>query len=99
MFPATLAIDDPGVNDEFTAPLFTYAPNPDGSTKYDFGFAWQKTITADLSFSIRDTFTHLTNTVKPDGTIGTLNGWHNIETQLNSSFRSLAVSNGAIPAM
>ena len=82
MFPATLAIDDPGVNDEFTAPLFTYAPNPDGSNEYDFRFAWQKTITADLSFSIGDTFTHLTNTVKPDGTIGTLNGWHNIETQL-----------------
>jgi hypothetical protein len=82
VFPATLAIDDPGVNDEFTAPLFTYAPNPDGSNEYDFGFAWQKTITADLSFSIGDTFTHLTNTVKPNGTIGTLNGWHNIETQL-----------------
>jgi hypothetical protein len=82
VFPATLAIDDPGVNDEFTAPLFTYATNPDGSSEYDFGFAWQKTITADLSFSIGDTFTHLTNTVKPDGTIGTLNGWHNIETQL-----------------
>jgi hypothetical protein len=82
VFPATLAIDDPGVNDEFTAPLFTYAPNPDGSDEYDFGFAWQKTITADLSLSIGDTFTHLTNTVKPDGTIGTLNGWHNIETQL-----------------
>jgi hypothetical protein len=82
VFPATLAIDDPGVNDEFTAPLFTYAPNPDGSNEYDFGIAWQKTITADLSFSIGDTFTHLTNTVKPEGTIGTLNGWHNIETQL-----------------
>jgi hypothetical protein len=86
VFPATLEIDDPGVNDEFTVPFFTYAPNPDGSNQYDFGFEWQKTITADLSFFIGDTFTHLTNTVKPNGTIGTLNGWGNIETQLRYTF-------------
>jgi hypothetical protein len=86
VFPATLEIDDPGVNDEFTVPFFTYAPNPDGSNQFDFGVEWQKTITADLSFFIGDTFTHLTNTVKPNGTIGTLNGWHNIETQLRYTF-------------
>ena len=68
LFPATLDIDDPGVNDEFTAPAFSYVPNPDGSNAYGFGFQWQKTITADLSFFIGDTFTHLTHTVKPDGT-------------------------------
>ncbi|HUZ90739.1 MAG TPA: hypothetical protein VMU78_02385 [Methylocella sp.] len=82
VFPATLDVDDPGVNDEFTAPLFSYVPNPDNSNAYGFGFEWQKTITADLSFAIGDTFTHLTHTVKPDGTIGTLNGWDDIETQL-----------------
>jgi hypothetical protein len=84
VFPATLDIDDPGVNDEFAVPTFAYLANPDNSNEYDFNFNFDyaKTITADLGFSIGDTFTHLTNTVKPDGTIGTLNGWHNIETQL-----------------
>ena len=86
VFPATLEIDDPGVNDEFTAPFFSFAPNPDGSNAYGFGVQWQKTITADLSFFIGDTFTHLTHTILPNGTIGTLNGWDNIETQLRYSF-------------
>ena len=86
VFPATLDIDDPGVNDELTAPVFGYIPNPDGSNAYGFGFEWQKTITADLSFFIGSDFTHLTHTVKPDGTIGTLNGWDNIETQLRYTF-------------
>jgi hypothetical protein len=82
VFPATVTIDDPGVNDELALPMFTYAPNADGSNQFDFTFDYAKTITADLGFSIGDTFTHLTNTVKPDGTIGTLNGWHDIDTQL-----------------
>ena len=82
VFPATLAIDDPGVNDELGLPMFSYIPNPDDSNEYDFNFAYQKTITYDLSFSIADTFTHLTNALKPDGTIGTLNGWKNLRTQL-----------------
>jgi hypothetical protein len=86
VFPATLAIDDPGVNDELSAPVFAYSPNPDGSNQNDFGFEWQKTITADLSFFIGNTLTHLTNTVKPDGTLGTVNGWGNLETQLRYSF-------------
>ena len=42
VFPATLDIDDPGVNDEFTRPLFAYVPNPDGSNQYDFGFRMAK---------------------------------------------------------
>jgi hypothetical protein len=82
VFPATLDIDDPGVNDEFALPSFAYIANPDGSNQYDFSVALQKTITADLSFSIGSAFTHLTNALKPDGTIGTLNGWQNLETQL-----------------
>jgi hypothetical protein len=82
VFPATLDIDDPGVNDELAMPGFAYIANPDNSNEYDFRVEYQKTITADLSFSIGSAFTHLTNTAKPDGTIGTLNGWHNVETQL-----------------
>jgi hypothetical protein len=57
VFPATLDIDDPGVNDEFVLPTFAYVPNPDGSNAYSFLVEWQKTITADLSFSIGDAFT------------------------------------------
>src|SRR5437763_6963587 len=62
VFPATLAIDDPGVNDELSVPTFSYFPNADNSNNYNFLFEWQKTITKDLSFFIGDTFTHLTNT-------------------------------------
>ena len=34
VFPATLDIDDPGVNDEFAVPTFTYLANPDNSNEY-----------------------------------------------------------------
>jgi len=82
VFPATLAIDDPGVNDELALPTFAYIANPDNSNEYDFNFFYQKTITYDLSFSIADTFTHLTNALRADGTIGTINGWKQLRTQL-----------------
>ncbi len=82
VFPATLEIDDPGVNDELALPSFAYAPNPDGSNQFDFGFEWQKTITYNLSFFVGNTFTHLTHALRADGTVGTINGWQNLETQL-----------------
>ena len=57
VFPATLAIDDPGVNDELTLPVFSYLPaaNPDGTAgpqAFTFGGEYDKTITADLQLSI-----------------------------------------------
>jgi hypothetical protein len=79
VFPATLDIDDPGVNDELGLPTFIYIANPDNSNEYDFNGAFQKTITYDLSFSIADTFSHA---ARADGTIGTINGWKNLRTQL-----------------
>jgi hypothetical protein len=82
LFPATLGIDDPGVNDELALPSFAYVSNPDGSLQYDFTLAWQKTITPDLSFAIGSAFTHLVNAQRLDGSIGRINGWQNIETQL-----------------
>ncbi len=82
VFPATLAIDDPGVNDELAIPSFAYIANPDNSNEFDYRFEWQKTITYNLSFSIGSALTHLVNTVRPNGTIGGLTGWQNIETQL-----------------
>ena len=46
VFPATLAIDDPGVSDELALPTFTYLPtNPDGVGEYDFSFEFDKRIT------------------------------------------------------
>src|SRR3984893_9216393 len=82
LFPATLAIDDPGVNDEFALPTLSYFANPDNANDFDVNAFWQKTITYYLSFSIADTFTHLTNALRADGTIGTINGWKNLRTQL-----------------
>ncbi len=57
VFPATLAIDDPGVNDELTLPVFSYLPaaNPDGTAgpqTFMFSGEYDKTITADLQLSI-----------------------------------------------
>src|ERR1700724_1685454 len=82
LFPATLAIDDPGVNDELALPSFAYAAKPDNSTQFDYRFAWQKTIAADLSFSVGSALTHLVNTMRPNGTFGGVTGWQNVETQL-----------------
>jgi hypothetical protein len=80
VFPATLTIDDPGVNDELALPAFAYsaATTPDGTLgpiSYTFGWEYAKTITADLGFSIgSEGFTHQVNP--------SANGWANIETQL-----------------
>jgi hypothetical protein len=53
MFPATLAIDDPGVLDELTLPTVSYVPfNSDGAHEWDASFSWTKTITPGLSVVI-----------------------------------------------
>jgi hypothetical protein len=88
VFPATLDIDDPGVNDELGLPTISYIANPDNSNEWDFNGAFQKTIFYNLSFFIADTFSHNTNTalftnpVTGVTTFGTLNGWKNLRTQL-----------------
>jgi hypothetical protein len=82
VFPATLTIDDPGVNDELALPSFAYVANPDNSNQFDYRFAWQKTITYDSSFTVGSALTHLVNTMRPDGSIGGVTGWQNVETQL-----------------
>ena len=84
VFPATLAIDDPGVNDELALPTFSYAKasNFDGSsgaTSYTFGGAFQKTITSDLSLSIASQ--GVTFQRNPRAT-----GFSNIETQAKYVF-------------
>lgn len=57
LFPATLAIDDPGVNDEFTAPIFAYltAGALDGAAatqNFALGGSYAKTLTPTLGVTI-----------------------------------------------
>jgi hypothetical protein len=74
IFPATLAIDDPGVLDELTLPTVSWVPsNSTGAHEWDASFSWTKTITPDLSVVITDgpTWTH------PGGY-----GWNALSTEL-----------------
>ena len=57
LFPVTLTIDDPGVNDELALPVFSYlqGADPDGTAgakTFTLGGEYAKTITADLQVSI-----------------------------------------------
>jgi hypothetical protein len=73
IFPATLGIDDPGVNDEFS-PTFTYLPsNSGGSQEFDAEFSYSKTITPNIGVVISDgaTWQH------PGGY-----GWEPLNTEL-----------------
>ncbi len=82
LFPVTLAIEDPGVNDELAIPSFAYSPNPDNTNQFDYGFAYQKTITYNTSFAVGSSLTHLVNTMRPNGRLGGVTGWQNVETEL-----------------
>ena len=83
VFPATLTIDDPGVNDELALPTFSYLrlPNGDGTfnQSYTIGGEFQKTITADLAISIGSE--GVTFQRSPKAT-----GFANIDTQLKYVF-------------
>ena len=53
IFPATLAIDDPGVSDELALPTLTYIPvNSDGVREFDASFSYTKTIVENLGLSV-----------------------------------------------
>lgn len=83
VFPATLTIDDPGVNDELALPTFSYlaAANPDGTLgpiSTSLGWEYMKTITPDLGLSIGSKgFTWQRNPKAQ--------GWANIETEAKLS--------------
>src|SRR5579871_4466344 len=84
VFPATLTIDDPGVNDELALPTFAHmaSGNPDGSlgpVSTSLGWEYAKTITADLGFSVGSE--GITWQKNPSAV-----GWANIETQLKYVF-------------
>ena len=75
IFPATLAIDDPGVLDELTLPAVSYVPfNSDGAHEVGrASFSWTKTITPGMSVVIGSgpTWEH------PGGY-----GWNGLDTEL-----------------
>jgi hypothetical protein len=53
IFPATLAIDDPGVTDELSLPNLTWLPkNSDGVQEFDASFNWAKTIFPYFALSV-----------------------------------------------
>src|SRR6202050_1925665 len=53
IFPATLAIDDPGVTDELALPTLEWLPqNADGVGEFDANFSWSKTIFPNLAVSV-----------------------------------------------
>ena len=55
IFPATLAIDDPGVGDELALPTLTYLPqNSSGSQEFDATFSYTKTIFPGFGLSVQD---------------------------------------------
>jgi hypothetical protein len=78
VFPATLAIDDPGVGDELAFPTLAYTPpDADGTSEFDASFEYSKTLTDKLAFSIGDGLTWLNSGE---------HGSENIETALKYEF-------------
>jgi hypothetical protein len=84
VFPATLTIDDPGVNGELVLPTFAYlaAANPDGTRgpiSTSLGWEYDKTITPNLALSVgSDGYTWQRNP--------RAEGWANIETEAKVVF-------------
>jgi hypothetical protein len=73
IFPATLAIDDPGVNDELALPTLAYLPqNSGGAQEFDASFSWSKTITPNTAIVIQDGPTW----IRPGGY-----GWDSLSTE------------------
>ena len=74
IFPATLAIDDPGVSDELALPTMSFvSKNSDGVQEVDASFSYTKTILPGLGISFTDGRTWL----HPGGA-----GWGNLDTEL-----------------
>src|SRR5256885_7889927 len=79
-FPATLGIDDPGVNDELSLPtVASFKTGDDPSFRQrDFSGEFSKRITEAFAISIGSTYSHLS---PPGGLTGMgANGFQNVET-------------------
>jgi hypothetical protein len=89
VFPPTLTMDDPGVNDELSLPTIQYTPipagggTPSGSTT-SYGFEWDKTIfttpTNALGFALNGDY------ITQRGAGENLNGWDNFSVTLKDQF-------------
>ena len=76
-FPATLGIDDPGVNDELAFPtVSSFKTGDDPSFRQrDFSAEFAKRITEDFAISVSPTYSFLS---RPGGPTGTgANGFQN----------------------
>ncbi|HEY1474572.1 MAG TPA: hypothetical protein VGF53_10875 [Pseudolabrys sp.] len=79
-FPATLAIDDPGVNDELALPTIAIAKTGDNPSakQFDLSGEFSKRITEDFAVSFAPTWTRL---YAPGGpTMNGASGFQNLET-------------------
>jgi len=82
MFPATLAIDDPGVADELALPTVTFSKTGDvpSAKELDISGEYAKRITEDFGVSFAPAWTHL---YAPGGPAMTgASGFQNLETTL-----------------
>lgn len=77
LFPATLATDDPGVNDELAVPTISYFKNGDAppSRQLDISGEYSKRITDAFAISLGSTWTHLRPAWLPS-----VSGFQNLET-------------------
>jgi len=86
VFPATLVIDDPGVNDELSLPTIQFLPIPatggnPGGRSVDYGFEIDKNITQDLGIAINDDYFTLHGAGQ-----NPLHGWDNVTLTLKDKF-------------
>jgi hypothetical protein len=80
MFPATLAIDDPGVADELALPTVAFSRSGDDPSvkQLDISAEYSKRITENLAFSVAPTWSRL---YAPGGPLMTgASGFQNLET-------------------
>ena len=76
-FPATLTIDDPGVNDELALPTVSSFTNGDAAKELDIAGDYSKLITADFAVGFGETWTRL----KPSW-MAAVSGFQNLDTGL-----------------
>ena len=85
-FPATLTIDDPGVNDELAVPTISTTKSGDEPPvkQLDFSGEYSKRITEAFAISVGPTWTHL---FAPGGPTGTgASGFQNLDTGIKYRF-------------
>jgi hypothetical protein len=90
-FPATLAIDDPGVNDELAMPTVAMSKSGDQPPikQLDISGEYAKRLTESLALSVAPAWTHLYAPGGPNG--NGASGWQNLETTLKYRFYRDAV--------